>query len=297
MTVSQHRTQRALVLTALVIALTACGSSDATSRSAPVVPFDLHRHLTAPDAAALTAVSAQVATRPKVLSHGDGMVSEPAHPIHFSDPATKRAFTKQFATATRTARHYASARAAAADGYVLASYFIPQFGVHWVKWSLVTKPFDPAHPAMLLYDGDGPDAHLVGLSYYVRTTADAAPEGFAGANDEWHRHFGDCYGGGFVIGEGIADADVCTKIGQARDAGAVHAPVGTPEETDDIQRYLTSHPEPAPRPSFTSNLVAGNDLWMLHVWNVAGHPNRWGTFATANPALRRCTGACRSATT
>ncbi len=77
----------------------------------------------------------------------------------------------------------------------------------------------------------------------------------------------------------------------------VCAPVGTPAEDADIRRYIANHPDAAPRPNFESNLVAGAEVWMLHVWNAPSHPNSWGVFATANPALRTCTGACRTATT
>ena len=31
--------------------------------------------------------------------------------------------------------------------------------------------------------------------------------------------------------------------------------------------------------------LAGSDLWMLHAWVVPAAPNRWGPFATLNPAL------------
>lgn len=289
----------AVIVLLLIVGIADCGGtsrSKALRPGAPVIHFDVHRKLAVPDAQALAEISSTVAPRPDVLTHGDDMVAEPAMPVSFADAGTKRRFDTQMLAATSAGRRYASARAAAADGYVLASYFIPRFGVHWVKWSLVTKPFDPAHPAMLLYDGDGADAHLVALSYYLRSPNPSPPEGFAGASDAWHRHFGDCYGGGFVIGEGIGTADICTKIGMARAGGLVHAPVGNPAEDADIRRYIVNHPDAAPHPNFESNLVAGADVWMLHVWNVPSHQNSWGIFATANPALRTCTGACRTAT-
>ncbi|HEY4376187.1 MAG TPA: hypothetical protein VGM93_03475 [Acidimicrobiales bacterium] len=259
--------------------------------------FQIHRQLAPTDAAALDSLNSKVAIEPANLTAGDTMGASPPPWVGFPDAATKATYDAQMQAATDAAQHYASAAAAANDGYVLSSYFISEFGVHWVKWSLVTKPFDPAHPAMLLYDGDGTDAHLVGLSYYT-FSAGTAPAGFAGSNDVWHRHFGDCYAGGFVIGEDITDADTCTKIGEARDAGFVHQPVGTPAEAGDIQRYLSSHPgPPEAAPSFDSVLVDGNNEWMLHAWTVPGHPNRLGMFATANPDVQHCVGACRSATT
>jgi hypothetical protein len=218
-----------------------------------------------------------------------GSVRTPWH--GFADAATKARFDRERAAAEGAARRYATADRAARDGYVLASYFVPHFGVHWINWSLVTRPFDPAHPAMLLYDGEGRHAHLVGLSYYVRSPG-AAPPGFAGDNDRWHRHFGTCYSGGFLIGEGIATSDGCAKRCSARDLGAIRAPVGTPRENDEIDAYLTAHPEPEQLPRDCA-YVPGTDLWMLHLWTVAGHRNPDGLFSTMNPAVSACVSACR----
>ena len=137
-----------VILVSVTLGLAACGS-DPAARSAgraTVVPFDVHRRLAAEDARALAALSSAVAERPTVVTMGDGMVSERAHPISFADPQTKARFDAQLRVARAAARRYASARSALAAGYVLASYFVPGFGVHWVKWSLVDRPFDPAHP-------------------------------------------------------------------------------------------------------------------------------------------------------
>ena len=46
---------------------------------------------------------------------------------------------------------------------------------------------------MILYDGTGDDARVVGLSYYIRHAGDAEPtQGFTGDNDHFHRHVGLC---------------------------------------------------------------------------------------------------------
>ena len=298
------RSTIALVASLAVLGLPGCGGDPDSSAPEPttapnagtVIAFDIDRRLAPEDSAALDVLSTHTDVPPMNMADHEGMGAEPPAWVGFADAATKDAYDSQMAAAGEAARRYASATAATADGYVLASYFIPQFGVHWVKWSLVKQPFDPAHPAMLLYDGDGDHAHLVGLSYYTWSPGNVPPEGFAGLNDLWHRHQGDCYGGGFVIGEQVMSPDTCAKIGLARAAGFVRRPVGTPEESDDIQRYLDANPDPAPAPTFESNLVAGDELWMLHVWNVAEHPNRLGVFATMNPDLTTCAGACRDLT-
>ena len=49
---------------------------------------------------------------------------------------------------------------------------------------------------MLLYDGTGADAHMVGLSYYIIKEGEAEPtDGFGGNNDHYHRHVGLCVKG------------------------------------------------------------------------------------------------------
>lgn len=54
--------------------------------------------------------------------------------------------------------------------------------------SIIDETFDPAQPEFLQYNGNGPTARLVGMSYYVRTTNGLPPEGFPGNNDWWHHH-------------------------------------------------------------------------------------------------------------
>ena len=54
--------------------------------------------------------------------------------------------------------------------------------------SVIDDVFDPAQPEFLQYNGNGPTAQLVGMSYYVRTDTGLPPEGFVGNNDWWHHH-------------------------------------------------------------------------------------------------------------
>ena len=54
--------------------------------------------------------------------------------------------------------------------------------------SVIDDVFDPAQPEFLQYNGNGPTARLVGMSYYVRTDTGLPPEGFVGNNDWWHHH-------------------------------------------------------------------------------------------------------------
>jgi hypothetical protein len=53
--------------------------------------------------------------------------------------------------------------------------------------------WDPFVPEVLQYDGNGPDAKLVGFDYYVRTDTGLPPAGFEGNNDWWHIHPMICF--------------------------------------------------------------------------------------------------------
>lgn len=54
--------------------------------------------------------------------------------------------------------------------------------------SVIDDVFQPTRPEFLQYDGNGPGAVLVGMSYYVRTDDGQPPPGFEGDNDWWHHH-------------------------------------------------------------------------------------------------------------
>jgi hypothetical protein len=256
------------------------------------VPFDLYRNIGS-NLPALLADAGPAVTIPAGVTPADVMSAFRTPWVGFPNKATRAAFDTQLDDAKGAAGHYASAQTAQRGGYVLTSFFIAGFGTHWINWKYVNRPFDPAHPAMLLYDGDGTNARLVALSYYVRSDR-GPPSGFAGANDLWHRHFGTCYAGGFLIGEQILTSDTCAKRCMARATGAVTAPVGTQTEIVPMQRFLASHPEPEDLPPYC-HLVPGNNLWMLHVWVVPGHSNPAGMFTTRNQKLRSCVGVCRPA--
>jgi hypothetical protein len=118
------------------------------------------------------------------------------------------AFAGQWAAAVSAAVELATPQQATAAGYAQASSQVPEVGTHWIKWTLVDAPFDPARPSMLLFD-QRPDrpARLVGFSYWVRSPT--APEGFAGGNDAWHSHLGLCFVQGRLYLEGVAARLAC----------------------------------------------------------------------------------------
>jgi hypothetical protein len=122
-------------------------------------------------------------------------------------PADADRFAQQWAAAKASVPSVDTTAKAAAAGYVLSSTPAPGVGVHWVNWPLISQPFDPARPAMLLFTGPLGNEHLVGFSYWVQGTY--PPDGFAGSNDQWHTHAGLCVVNGWVEREGVAAPTDC----------------------------------------------------------------------------------------
>ncbi|HEX8099668.1 MAG TPA: hypothetical protein VF660_05635 [Actinomycetota bacterium] len=130
---------------------------------------------------------------------GTSGIHDPGHQHAFGpveevqlSAAARRSFAAQWASASRASTGLRTTDEARAAGYVQASPFHAGVGTHWIKWSLVGRPFDPAAPSMLLFDErPGGSGRLVGFSYWVGSRTE--PEGFAGPNDQWHRHVALCF--------------------------------------------------------------------------------------------------------
>jgi hypothetical protein len=156
---------------------------------------------------------------------------------------------QQMAAARTVVDKYPTAKDAVAAGYKMSTVYVPCIGAHYTNVGLVAK-FDPAAPSELLYDGTGPDAKIVGLSFLVLHPG-GAPEGFAGANDHWHQHNangGLCFNkGGTVIGGEEQTREECEARGG-------------------VKREL-------------------KDIWMAHAWVVPGFECSWGVFAGECPEL------------
>lgn len=69
--------------------------------------------------------------------------------------------------ARAVAEAHPTAADAAAAGYSQVTGYVPGIAAHWMKFSAVDDEFHLEEPEMLLYDGDGEDATIVGLSYYL----------------------------------------------------------------------------------------------------------------------------------
>jgi hypothetical protein len=175
-------------------------------------PLDFPGERLAPDrAAALTSLAAASRALPcgavaAAGGHGHGADLQIESPLAGDELGR---FDEQWAAASAAALTLATPGAAAAAGYVQASPQAPGVGTHWIDWTLIDEPFDPARPSMVLYDErPGRQVRLVGFSYWTRS-APGAPDGFAGANDVWHQHVGLCFVEGWLFQEGVASSDRC----------------------------------------------------------------------------------------
>ncbi|MGZ4673981.1 MAG: hypothetical protein ACXV8K_15055, partial [Ilumatobacteraceae bacterium] len=101
----------------------------------------------------------------------------PTVPLSAADAAV---FDQQWLAAQQAIPRFDTQAKAAALGYVRAAAPAGGIGTHWVLWSQIAKPFDPAKPSMLLFDERKDPAVLVGYSYALQSPT--RPEGFAGPN-------------------------------------------------------------------------------------------------------------------
>jgi len=156
----------------------------------------------------------------------------------------------ELALARKTAMTYPTAQDAKDAGYRLVTGYVPGIAAHWIKGSLIDDTFEITEPEMILYDGNGLDAHVVGLSYYQWHAGDNKPtQGFTGDNDHAHRHIGLCSSkaNGAIIGDSqTTDADCAARGGTKND---------------------------------------GSKGWMSHAWVVEGCESPWGVFSAASPVL------------
>jgi len=164
------------------------------------------------------------------------------------DPVQCDQLGKELRQARKVSERYATGAAAKADGYRPITPYLPGIAAHYMKFSIVDGTFDIDNPEMLLFDGSGDDAKIVGLSYFIRQPGEAEPtQGFVGDNDHYHRHFGLCVGAGGVIGDSATSEEECKAMG-GRKSG-------------------------------------GSSGWMSHAWIVPGCESPWGVFSGENPVL------------
>jgi len=164
------------------------------------------------------------------------------------DPQTRTELSQQLAVAHGVTLQYATVKDAEAAGYRMVTQYVPCIVAHYINPIYLAK-FDPAHPAMLLYDGTNPDSKVVGLSY-ATLSGKKPPDGFASSNDIWHQHN---LNGGLCLRDGVV-----------------------------VGAESTSPAECKARGGFKVKL---DSLWMMHAWVADGWPSSWGIFSAEHPDL------------
>jgi hypothetical protein len=194
-------------------------------------------------------IEQQPVLRDGILSGGLTHSLTPDPWIPMTDPAECETLAGELATAKEIAARYPTIADAEAAGYQKVTTYYPGIAAHYMKFDLLQDGFDLENPEMLLYDGNGQDAGMVGLSYYIMHEGDEEPtEGFTGPNDHYHRHVGLCIRDGVVAaGSNTSEAE-CSELGGAKSDGA--------------------------------------SGWMSHVWITPGCESDWGVFSGANPQLK-----------
>ena len=178
--------------------------------------------------------------------HGGHMGAQAWEPI--TDPAQCDALAAELETAREVALRHPTAADATAAGWVRVTPYVPGIAAHYMNFGYVDGEFHVDEPEMILYDGSGPDARVIGLSYYVLHESEAEPgQGFTGTNDHYHRHVGLCVSGAGVIGDTTTTEEECEARGGRKQNGGVG--------------------------------------WMSHAWVVPGCESPWGVFSAANPLL------------
>jgi hypothetical protein len=186
--------------------------------------------------------------RDGVLSGGLTHTLDPDPWNPMTEESECQALAAELARAREVAARYPTIADAEAAGYRRVTNYYPGIAAHFMKFDLVDSEFVIEEPEMLLYDGDGDHASIVGLSYYVIEQGDEPPTvGFTGDNDHWHRHVGLCIVDGVVAGGSNTSEEDCEAAGGRK--------------------------------------ADGTAAWMNHVWIVPGCESDWGLFSGANPTL------------
>jgi hypothetical protein len=152
---------------------------------------------------------------------------------------------------------YPIAADAERDGWQKATINLKGIASHYLKGGVrgflgIDGAFDVRDPEILLFNGEGPDAPIAGVSYLLNGPD---PEGFAGKWDVWHRHDAVCFARGLVIAE--VGGHEGSRIDMSREECAAQGGIIFP----------------------LSNLT------MLHVWMKQGFESTAGVFSHDHPEL------------
>ncbi|HEX5614190.1 MAG TPA: hypothetical protein VFZ83_03450 [Acidimicrobiia bacterium] len=198
--------------------------------------------------------SGQPVAAPTDDAHGDGHSHGESEATYDDLPAATQA---QVDIAREIARAHPTAADAEAAGWMKATTSLKGIGAHYLRGGVAgfagtDGGFDVRAPEILLYDGEGPDAPIAGVSYLLDGED---PAGFDGEFDAWHRHNGVCFADGLVIGEidGHEGSRISMTEEQCTAAGGLSFPIA--------------------------------NLTMLHVWVGEGYEGEAPIFAHDHPML------------
>lgn len=152
---------------------------------------------------------------------------------------------------------YPTAADAERDGWRKATINLKGIASHYLKGGVgaflgMDGRFDVREPEILLFNGEGPDAPIAGVSYLL---SGPDPEGFAGKWDVWHRHDAVCFARGLVIAEvgGHQGSRIDMSREECKAQGGMIFPL--------------------------------SNLTMLHVWMKDGFESTAGVFSHDHPEL------------
>ena len=160
-----------------------------TAGSAGTTPTTTHDHGT------VTTVPGDTTPTTDGHSHTDG----PNVQLADLPPDIRTAVTN----ATNSILQYNTTAKAAAGGWQKLTQYFPGIAAHYGNLGLVldtTSVFDPTKVDILLFNGTGSAAQLVGINYILYSPG-GPPEGFPGDFDGWHRHANLCLLNGVIVGE------------------------------------------------------------------------------------------------
>jgi hypothetical protein len=222
-------------------------------RIGPLTPRDPTRISSAQRAAIehLVATASPLPPDHRMMHHGHEE-SGPATTVELG-PAESSRLNQQWMKARAAVPGLDTAREAAAAGYTPAAVQVPGIGTHWVNWTLIDAPFDPARPAMLLFDERGQSPVLVGFSYWLRSVQE--PQGFAGDNDVWHEHTNLCIVNGWIDREQVQSPAACAgDVLAGSDLWMLHAWV-VPGWENRWGNFAVHNPALCPKPAGTPDIL------------------------------------------
>lgn len=203
-------------------------------------PVALHMQQTDPNSRPWWCHSEQMADEPGAQWYMDHGITK--GDLSWEDCITNSGYFDQ---ALAFAMQYPTRGQAEAAGWTASANYAAGMGTHHALGNPLQGAFNPIRPNFLQYGGNGPDAKLVGMSWFVNNGPDGPPAGFPGDNDWWHRHEYLCLSSatGLIIYDGQCP------------------------------------------PGVAGNTVYLGNYWLLHVWIVPGWNFQPDVFVGHHPCL------------